>query len=205
MSTLPPNEDAESTTPVAVDAGYRGSGNGSGDDRTKGRRTLDLLVNVVRLPGTVMVAAGTSILASVAGIDDVAEALDRMGPVNSDHLVGVGVGFIVGGVTTLIKKLFADKGLEKVKRAVEKNTDVVDGMRRDLTGMGRNLKSMRRDLTGMGRNLKSMRRDMKSMRRDMRAIKAGNKRIVTAVEGLASNINDLVGELRRGARPPARP
>ena len=173
-----------------------------------------------------MVAAGTGILATVAGIDDVAEALAHVDHVNADKLLGAGVSFIIAGTGHLIKMLLSGRDFAKVKDAVDKNTKAVNGMKSSLTKMIGDMSSMKKDMSSMKKDMSSMKKDMSSMKKDMssmkkdmssiksdiREVKTGigtlialNERMATAIEGLSSNVGDLVDELRRGARPPARP
>lgn len=205
MSTLPPADDVNAATAGAARTGKgvddtdaalsdsvrrffdhvdKCGGDGVAECRSKKSRVKDGLVAVVREPGAVMVAAGTGILATVAGIDDVAEALVHVDHVNADRLLGAGASFIIGGTGQLIRMLLSRGDSARIKEAVDGNTHTVNAMRRDLTDMKGDIREMK---TGIG------------------TLIATNKRVAAAVESLASNINDLVDELRRGARPPTRP
>ena len=81
-----------------------------------------------------MIAAGTTILAGVAGIDDVAEALDNMSYVNADRAVGAGATVIISGVASLTHMFLAGRHFAEVKKAVEGNTEAINDMKKEIRG-----------------------------------------------------------------------
>ena len=179
MWILPPADDAGTDTTgrggtdtakpdVVVDwegadggGGMDAAGNedGGGEDRrSRRRRALDVLMEVVRQPGTIMIAAGTTILASVAGIDDVAEALDNMSYVNADRAVGAGATVIISGVASLTHMFLAGRRIAEVKKAVHGNTDAINEMkaeiRSDLKTLIGSVNSMTAAINGLTEELR---------------------------------------------------
>ena len=184
MWALPPTDGAgaaaNNDNEARPDAGA-GGGNGG---RSKRRRALDGLVEAVRQPGTVMIAAGTSILTSVAGIDDVAEALDHMSYVNADRAVGAGATLIVSGVASLSHMMLSGRHFGELKKAVQGNTDAINEVKVAVQGNTDAINDMRDDI--------------KALTATMERVASKVEGVTSKVEGVTSSVDRLVDEIRRG-------
>ena len=209
MWALPPTDGAGAAANNDNEARPDADADGGNGGRSKRRRALDGLVEAVRQPGTVMIAAGASILTSVAGIDDVAEALDHMSYVNADRAVGAGATLIVSGVASLSHMMLSGRRFGELEKAVQGNTDAINEVKVAVQGNTDAINEVKVAVQGNTDAINDMRNDM---RNDMKILTAATTRVAEAVEGmtsalegmsskvegLVSSVDGLVDEIRRG-------
>ena len=201
MWTVPPTDGAGADTPGRDGArnGGGGSGEVEGDRyRSRRRRARDGIVWAARLPGAWLIATGTSLLAGVAGIDDIAEALDHVGFVSVDHVSGAGVSFIGAGLATLSKMMLAGKDLLKVKKAVDENTATVNAMKDDMSTMKTDISDIKGDMSTMKTDISDIKGDISDIKDGIATLNTTTERMATSVDRMATAIGDLTDELRRG-------
>ena len=155
-------------------------------------------MEVARQPRTVMIAAGTSILTSVAGIDDVAEALDHMSYVNADRAVGAGATLIVSGVASLSHMMLSGRHFGDLKKAVQGNTDAINEVKVAVQGNTDAINEVKVAVQGNTDAINDMRNDIKMLTAATTRVADAVEGLASKVEGLVSSIDGLVDEIRRG-------
>ena len=145
-----------------------------------------------------MIAAGASILTSVAGIDDVAEALDHMSYVNADRAVGAGATLIVSGVASLTHMMLSGRHFAEVKKAVLGNTGAINEVKKAVQGNTDAINEVKVAVQGNTDAINDMRNDVKMLTAATTRVAEAVEGMASKVEGMASSVDRLVDEIRRG-------